>query len=129
MKNIDLRKLLITTGVSIVLVVGALFIFKIHQADTTAEVLTSICNSFFVVGGIILCLGLLTWCSNHGAFIGLMYGFKTIFERRRFENAFKQRQSYGEYRESKLAKQKDFLHFIVVGVVFLLLSIIIMVFI
>lgn len=129
MKNIDLRKLLITTGVSIALVVGCLFIFKIHQADTTAKVLTSICNSFFVVGGIILCLGLLTWCSNHGAFIGLMYGFKTIFERRRFEKSFQQRQSYGEYRESKLAKQKEFLHFVVVGVVFLILSIIIMFFI
>lgn len=129
MKNINLKKLLITTCVSIVLVVGCLFIFKIHEADTSAKVLTSICNSFFVVGGIVLCLGLLTWCSNHGAFIGLMYGFKTIFERRRFEKSFQQRQSYGEYRASKLAKQKDFLHLILVGVAFLLISIIIMLFI
>ena len=129
MKKINLKKLLILTVVSVALIVGCLFIFKIHEADTTAKVLTSICNSFFVVGGIILCLGLLTWCTNHGAFVGLMYGFKTIFERRRFEKSFQQRQSYAEYRESKLAKQKEFLHFILVGVVYLLISINIMLFI
>ena len=129
MKHIDMKKFIITSIVGVVLVVGCLFLYKIHVATNAAEVLTSICNSFFVVGGIFLCLGLLLWCSNHGAFIGLMYGFKQIFERRKFEKAFQERQSYGEYRESKLAKQKAFLHFILIGVIFLLISIILIFFI
>ena len=86
MKNIDKKALLISSIIAVLLVTGCLFIYKIHQATTKAEVLTSICNSFFVVGGVYVLFGGLTWCSNHGAFIGLQYGFKRIFEKRRFES-------------------------------------------
>ena len=129
MKNIDKKKLFITLGVGVAFVVACLFVFNIQKADTTQLVLTSICNSFFVVGGIFVCFGLLIWCSNHGAFIGLQYGFKMIFEKRRFEKSFQQRQSYGEFRASKLEKQKVFMHFIIVGVSFILISIIVLMFI
>ena len=129
MKNINIKKLIITAGVGVAFVVGCLFIYKIHVAQTTSEVLTSICNSFFVVGGIFLFLGLLLWCTNHGAFTGLSYGIKRIFEGRRFEKSFQQREKYGDYRARKLSKQKDFLHFIIIGVIFLFISIIIIFFI
>lgn len=129
MKKCDIKSLLILYGISVVLVVGCLFIYKIHKADTVESVLTAICNSFFVVGGIILCLGLLILCGNKGAFIGLTYGFKRIFEKRRFEKSFQERQSFGEYRASKLEKQKPYLHFIIVGVSYIIISIVFLLFI
>ncbi len=129
MKNIDKKALLISSIIAVLLVTGCLFIYKIHQATTKAEVLTSICNSFFVVGGVYVLFGALTWCSNHGAFIGLQYGFKRIFEKRRFEKSFENRQPYMEYRDSKLAKQKSYLHFILIGALFVAVSIVILFFI
>lgn len=124
MKNIDKKQLIITTLIGLVLVAGCLFIFKIHQADSASKVFTSICNSFFVVGGVYICLGLLTWCTNEGAFVGLTYSFHRIFEKRRFEKTFQERPTYAEYREKKLAKQKTFAHFIIPGVCFIVISII-----
>ncbi len=129
MKHIDIKKLIITSIVGVVLVVGCLFIYKIHVAVTTAEVLTSICNSFFVVGGIFLFLGLLLWCTNHGAFTGLTYGIKRVFDGKRLVRNLKERETYGDYRARKLAKQKDYLHFILIGVIFLIISIILIFFI
>lgn len=129
MKKLDKKKLIILYAIGILLVGGCLFIFKILTANTLQLVFTSICNSFFAVGGIILCLGLLIWCGNKGAFVGLTYSFRRIFEKRRSEKAFQQRLSYGEYREKKLEKQKEFLHFIVVGVSFIIISIIFLLFI
>lgn len=129
MKNLDKKKLIILYGISIVLVGVCLFIFNILTAYNLQLVFTSLCNSFFAVGGIMLCLGLLIWCGNKGVFIGLTYGFKRIFEKRRSEKYFQNRQSYGDYRAQKLEKQKDFWPFIIVGVSFIIISIIFLLFI
>lgn len=129
MKKIDKKKLIILYAIGVLLVGGCLFVFKILEADTAKLVLTSFCNSFFVVGGILMFLGLAIWCANHGAFVGLTYSWKRIFEKRRSEKAFQKRQKYSEYRESRLAKQKEFLHFIVVGVSFILISLVFLLFI
>ncbi|MBP5551014.1 MAG: DUF3899 domain-containing protein [Bacilli bacterium] len=130
MKSIDKKRLITLYCIGILLVGGCLFIFKILNANTLQLVFTSLCNSFFAVGGIILCLGLLIWCGNKGAFIGLTFTFRRMFfEKRRSEKAFQQRLSYSEYREKKLAKQKKYLHFIIVGVSFIIISIIFLLFI
>lgn len=125
MKKIFSKSLLFTFIAGLVLVTGCLFVFKIHEADTLAKVLTSFCNSMFIVGGLLMFFGLLIWCTNHGAFVGLQYGFKRIFEKRRFQAAFEARQSYSEYRESKMAKHRPYADYIIVGVFFIIISIVI----
>lgn len=129
MKNLDKKRLIILYAVGIVLVGGCLFIYKILDANTLQLVFTSLCNSFFAVGAILLFLGLAIWCGNHGAYIGLTYNFRKIFEKRKPEKAFQQRESYAQYRERKLSKQKAFMHFIIVGVSFIIISIVFLLFI
>ena len=130
MKKIDKKKLIILYIIGIVLVGGCLFIFKILQANTLKLVFTSLCNSFFAVGAILLFFGLALWCANHGAFTGLTFRWRRIFEKRKPEKAFQQqRKSYGEYRAERLEKQKPYLHFIVVGISFIIISIVFLLFI
>lgn len=129
MKDISLKQWLISLGVAILMVVACLFIFKITSADTAVKVLTCLCNSFFITGGVVLCFGLLIWCANHGSFTGLSYGFKQIFEKRRFEKQFEKRERYGEYRERKLKNQHEFMHMIIVGLGFVVISFIFLLFI
>lgn len=128
MKNISKKEWLVAMLVSIVITIIALFIFNITNVLTKSDIFKCLCNSFFVSGFIVLDFGLLTWCSNQGAFVGLTYGFRQIFEKRRFEKAFLERESYGSYRERKLKNQKNCLHMIIIGLGFIAISIIFLLF-
>jgi len=124
MKDTTLKEWIITISTTIAMFVGAMFIYKINEAATSEEVFKCLCNSAFVSGALIFGFGLLVWCANQGAFVGLQYGVKQIFEKRRFEKGFESRKSYAEYRESKMKKQVRFKHMLVVGTFFIALSII-----
>lgn len=127
MKDISAKAWIIVILINLLMVVGCMFIYKILEADTTEKVFTCLCNSCFVGGAFMFGFGLLVWCANQGAFIGIQYGVKQIFEKRQSPSKFEKRKSYAEYRSEKLKKKANFEHMLIVGASFIALSLIFLV--
>ncbi len=69
-------------------------------------VLMTLCDSFFTVGILIFCWGVLIWTANGGVWDGLTYTFKTAFGRikRDFES---ERKTFGDYQKEREAKARS----------------------
>lgn len=99
----------------------------VFSQDTSKEVMHILCDSFFVPGIVILGFGLLVVASNGGTFDMLVYGTKKFFSLFS-KNPNKQlHETFYEYRVAKSENKGEFLHLIVVGLFFIVISIIFMI--
>lgn len=103
-----LRKNLIKYGITagICLVFAAVFCFKqdiTHRAPV--DVYRIISDSFTIPGMMCIFAGLLTWLSNEGAFHGITYVMKNLFQSLLFFGRRGPVEKYGDYVESQKEKK------------------------
>lgn len=94
----------------------------VWNAKNTAEVLQILCDAFFAAGILVFGAGLLVVCSNGGAFYMLAYGiirFFDLFKR----NAKGKYKDFYEYTEIKKQNKRGFGFLLIVGAVYLAVSI------
>lgn len=76
-------------------------------------------DAFSVAGAVSVLFGMLSWVASAGAFTTFGYAFSTFRSERRYRNLYE----YAKAKEEKQAGQKKtFVHYIMVGMVFLLIS-------
>ncbi len=76
-------------------------------------------DAFSVAGAVSILLGLLFWITAAGAFDTIGYGFSTLSSNRKYKDLYE--YTVGK-KEKRSRQNRTFLPYIVVGVVFLLIS-------
>lgn len=117
---------LIITGVNALLVLLVMLIQK-GFTHTQAELLKSLCNSFFVSGMCTFGLGILIWSTNGGTFDMIAYGFVKLIDLFRKDLTQVKYKTFYEYRKAQQEKQRSFSAYIVVGAAFIAISILFLV--
>lgn len=115
-------------------IIGLMFVILIcclknaFKLETSKEVFHVLVDAFFAVGCVIFCLGAIAYSANKGAFTMLGYSMK------RFISLFSKKmdssisRSYAEYRAQKLDNPKPVLHLIIVGTVYIAISLVLLIF-
>lgn len=88
------------------------------------------CDAFFIVAALLLCSAALVWLSKEGAFNGLSFCFKQLFDIHKVSNKdWHSKETYAEYKErvAEKVKSREYIFLVYVGLVFLLVSVIFLV--
>ena len=114
----------------ITLIIGLLFAFiyavlnNIFAQTDREKIFHILTDSFFVPGILFVCFGILVFSSNGGTFDMIKYGtvrFLSLFKRDYNDVKYK---SYYEYVSEKHEKNQSFGYLIMVGIVFIIISLI-----
>ena len=89
-----------------------------------ANIMKAFCDAFFVSGVLITCIGGLVFVSNGGVFDMLAYGMRTFFESFKKNVTDRKYRTYYDYKESKKDKKRNFGFLVVVGVAFIVISLV-----
>ena len=127
MKNKNLIVFLCTLGFCVVVAVLMLVSSNTFSQTDTDVILTNLNNAFFVPGAISLCVGLLTFATNHGSLDMISYGMIKFFDLFRRDLSKVKYRSYNQYKEAQVGKEKPFNHFLIVGAIFIAISIVFLV--
>ncbi len=88
------------------------------------------CDAFFIASALLLSSGALVWLSKEGAFNGLSFCFKQLFDIHKVSNKeWHAKETYAEYKErvAEKVKTRDYTFLVVVGLFFLLIAVIFLV--
>lgn len=121
-------KYLITVAVGLVIAFLALLARNIFNLTATVDFMKAFCDAFFVSGVVLVCVGGLVFVSNGGVFDMLAYGIRTFFESFKKNVTDRKYRTYYEYKESKKDRKTSFSFLVIVGVVFIAVSMIFLVF-
>ena len=113
---------IITFVIGLSFSLAIMFSKNVLKQDSSNEVMHILCDSFFVPGVLLLGFGLLVIASNGGTFDMLIYGTKKFFNMFRKNVNKELHETFYDYRTAKSENKMDFLHFIVVGLVFIAIS-------
>ena len=119
----EYKEYAITTAVA--LVVGILIALSrgIFQEEELDMVITIISDSFFIPGVLLICVGLIVYASNEGLFLSISYGFKAIGRTITAKKEEKlMEEKYHEYYARQMEKKSKCKHFLIVGLVFVVIS-------
>ena len=97
----------------------------IFQEDEIDMVITIISDAFFIPGVLLICVGLIVYASNEGLFLTISYGFKTIgrtFTAKKDEKLMDEK--YHEYYARQIQKKAKCKHFLIIGLIFVVLSLV-----
>lgn len=119
----EYKEYAITTAVA--LIVGVLIALGrgIFQEDEIDMIITIISDAFFIPGVLLVCVGLIVYASNEGLFLTISYGFKTIgrtITAKKDEQLMEEK--YHEYYARQMEKKSKCKHFLIVGLVFVVIS-------
>lgn len=118
-----LIRLLTAFGIGLAVFVGICLYRGVFAAQDTVQLLKWLSDAAFVPGALLICVGALVFCNNHGALDGISYGFKVsihaLIPMTRYPGKF------GDYRQARMDKEKvKIAEFFIAGGVFLLAAII-----
>lgn len=121
-KMIRSRYLYTSLSAVVLLVVIAIGL-EVFSQESAYDTIVTICNSFFIVGVVFLGVGGLMFAANEGSFDMIKYGISSVFTMLD-PRKMKGHEKFHEYRERMQQKKVEFVHFLIIGAVFLVLSII-----
>lgn len=115
-------------------IIGIMFVIliccvkDIFNLESSKDVFHVLVDAFFAVGCVIFCMGAIVYTANKGAFTMLGYSMKRFIAlfSRKVDSAVS--RSYAEYKEKKLENPKPVLHLIIVGAVFIAISLVLLIF-
>lgn len=102
----------------------ALLVRDIFHLTAVVDIMKAFCDAFFVSGVLLTCIGGLVFVSNGGVFDMLAYGVRTFFTAFKRNVTDRKYKDYYEYREAKKANKRSFSFLLVVGIVFIVISMI-----
>ena len=114
----SLKKSLITMLIGLAFVAMILYSKDIFHQTEAVAVYHILCDAFFAVGIVILCIGLLIFSCNEGTFDILVYGVSTFFGmfRRNYERKY---DTFYDYRVSREDKKIQFGYLLICGLILL----------
>ena len=121
----EYKEYAVTTAVA--LAVGAIIALSrgIFQEDEIDMIITIISDAFFIPGVLLICVGLIVYASNEGLFLSISYGFKAIgrtITAKKDEKLMDEK--YHEYYARQIEKKTKCKHFLIVGIVFVVISLV-----
>lgn len=119
-------KYLITLGIGFALTVWVAISNDIFNQTDMADILQILLDAFTLPAVLLLGSGGLVFASNEGTFDSLVYGMRSFMDmfRKEKRNEFK---SFYDYKESKAEKRTSFGFLLVSGLVFAVLTVIVLV--
>ncbi len=118
-----LKQYLITTGVGLLLTFLIALLRDVVSQTETKEVIKILCDSFFVSGTLLTCVGLLIVASNLGAFEMIVYGMTSFidFFRKRSERKY---ATFYDYHEARANNKTSFWYMLIIGLALIGVSLI-----
>lgn len=115
----------ITTGVCLILVFVVALIQNIFAQTELFRIFMILCDGFFIVGLLTVCLGLLFFVNNNGAFDMLVYGVGRFFSMFKKKPNDVKYQTFYDYSVAKAERPKaDFIYLLIIGAAFIVISLI-----
>lgn len=119
----EYKEYVVTTAIALAFAVVLIMSRGIFQEESIDMVITIISDAFFIPGVLLICVGLIVYASNEGLFLSISYGFKVIG---RTITAKKEEklmdEAYHEYYARQIQKKAKCKHFLIIGLVFVVLS-------
>ncbi|MCM1367688.1 MAG: DUF3899 domain-containing protein [Roseburia sp.] len=112
-------------GVGLVIALIVSLIKKLYWQTDITGIMLALCDSFSVAGLLLLCVGVITVCSNGGTFD--VFGFagkKFIGLFQSDEKRKKNKESFYEYRTRKHESKRSYASMLICGGVYLLIGIV-----
>ncbi len=122
-----LKKYLITFLCGFAGVLGILWMKDVFSQTEMSAIFHILCDSFFVVGVLMVCIGLLIFTCNEGALDGLSYGVKAFVNLFR-KTGLKKYDSYFDYKAARSEKKTPFGHLVISGLFFIAVSLVMLYF-
>lgn len=122
---VEHKRYFITAAIGLVVSVFICLSRSIFGAETAAEVVTILSDAFFVPGILFLCIGLFLFAANEGIFNAISYGMKILgcsFRGKKDEKIID--EEFHEYHARVSQKKSKVKHFLLVGVVYVVISIV-----
>ena len=121
-------KYVITAAIGFAMAALIIFTGGVFNQPTKADTIELLVNGFFVPGVIILGFGLLVVASNGGTFDMLVFGTKKFFDLFRKPHNRRITDTFYDYRKAKQEHKGEFLYMILVGLGFIIVSLILLIF-
>ncbi len=118
------KRYLTTVGVGLLLAFAVMLLMGIFGESDIIKILIILNDAFFVSGISLICVGGLFFASNKGTFHMLSYSFSLFFQLRKHDFEKTKRTDFYEYKKAKEEKQRSCSHFLVVGSVFIAVSLV-----
>ena len=118
-----LRKYLITMLCGLAAVALIIWAKDIFAQTQVVDVYHILCDAFFAVGVVILCIGLLIFSSNEGTFDIIVYGvssFVGMFKK----NHVRKYDTFYDYRAERADKKIKFGFLLICGLIFIAVSLV-----
>lgn len=116
-----LKKYVITLLCGFAGVAYVLWLKDIFGQTEPTMIFKILCDGFFVVGMLLVCIGLLIFTSNEGTFDGLVYSVKSFVDLFR-KPEMKKYKSYYDYQAAKREKKTPFGFLLICGLFFIVVS-------
>lgn len=119
----EYKEYVITTAIAFAFGIVTALSRGIFQEEEIDMVITIISDAFFIPGVLLLCVGIIVYASNEGLFLAISYGFKVIgrtFTAKKDEKLIN--EEYHEYYARQIQKKAKCKHFLIVGAVFVAIS-------
>ena len=123
-----LVKYAITLAVGLLIALAVSFVRSLYWLTNAKDIIMTICDCFTVAGAVLVCFGLLIFCSNGGTFDMLSFGMLKVVGLFKRNPGKEDRQTFHEYREAKQGNKRSFgyivfcgLFYCAVAVVFLII--------
>ena len=114
----------ITVLVGLALTFFAALVQGVFGQTENAALMKIFCNAFFAAGAILACAGLLVVATEGGAFDMLSFAVVLIFDLFRKDVNKRKYKDFYEYRQAKKEKKRSFAFLLIVGVIFIAISLI-----
>lgn len=116
---------IITAAVGAVIAIIIMFArYNIHTAPDAVTVMHILHNAFFVPGVCLAGIGLIVFASNGGAFDMLGYAVRMFFDLFKRDLSKRKYKDFYEYRQAKKGKKRSVAFMLIVGLVFIAISVI-----
>ncbi|MBR0443028.1 MAG: DUF3899 domain-containing protein [Clostridia bacterium] len=95
----------------------------VFSQTALVQIFHILCDSFFAVGTVIVCAGLLVFSSNEGTFDIMVYGMNSFLDMFR-KKSRKKYDTFYDYRESRADKKIGFGFLLICGLLFVAISLV-----
>ena len=112
----------ITSAVGLILALIIMSAKGIFSQTEAVEVFHILCDSFFVSGVCMACIGLLVVATNGGVFDMLAYAVILIFDGLRKDVTKRKYKDFYEYRQAKKERKRSTAFLLIIGVALIAIS-------
>ncbi len=113
------KQYLIALGVGLLLAFIAMLSMGIFAETDSTRILITLNDAFFVSGMCLICVGGLIFVSDEGVFRMLSYSISLFFQIRFRDIKRRKHKDFYEYKKAKDEKKHSCAHFLIVGLSFL----------